>query len=164
MSKFLLWQRFRAYTAYTAATFVATLWQLFERKRCNTVAALPPMVRRIFSLKKSVFHFGSGSSVGSFPNSSQEIDDLRESVDFSPSDGDEWHSHGKNDEAAIYGHDEYDANDYDPWEAAFEDMCNDVGWPDDRSWAQQAVDEIIDSERPGDYPATPPDEIRDIPF
>ena len=155
MSKSLNFWRKCAATAATAATFVATQVATLFPQSGSTVATL--MVRRIQSIfpsKSAIFGASSGSSGNSFSNSSQEIDDLREGNDNSPSGGDE-----------------YDKNDYELWEAAFEDMCNDVGWPDwhleekrGASWEQQAVDEIIDSERPGEYPANLPDDCGDIPF
>lgn len=190
MSKFSFLKRFVPLQPLQPLLLVDTpVEALFSQSRGTVEALLSSMVRRISLLKRAVFFITSRGCRGYFPNSSQEIELLRESVDFSPSDGDEWHSTGES-----YTRDEYDYSDFADWQ---EDMYNEVGWPDDDdlipgiddswdftgasagmwnpeghrewldahpSWEQQAVDEIIDAERPGEYPANLPDELGDIPF
>lgn len=173
MRKILLWRRFRAYTAYTAVTFVATLWQHFFSKSGNTVAT--PMIRRIkavFPSKSSLFSLFCGSSGNTFPNFAQENHDLREGNDISPVEPDfpdSWELG-----------DEYDLSDYGDWleeegcedfDGEFGDCDEEVDWWDAvedgenrKSWCAEAVDEAIDDEQPGQYPPGDPSDVNWLPF
>lgn len=173
MSKFRIFRTKSASTASTASTFSRyTVEAPFPQSRGTVEALAITMVRCISLLKPTFFSLLSRGCRGSFPNSSQENENLREGMDISPVD-DEFYSFGS------YPADEYDYEDYKDW---YEDMCNDVGWPDDDgcedfdgefgdcnedvpiSWEQRAVDEAIDEEQPGQYPPGTSSSIGDIPF
>jgi len=150
MSKFRVIARKCASTAATAATFVASKVATLFSQGSNTVATLHGTLSWLVShLKKPFNGLVCSNSSSTSPNFAQEIEHLRESVVISPSNygaDDVSPSNGSNDEASIYGYDEYDADDLERWEMALEDMYNDVGWPD---------------EHPGEYP---PGEMGDIPW
>lgn len=184
MSKFRIFRAKSASTASTASTFSRyTSRGSFPQSRGRVEALAFSMVRLFSPLKNAFYSLLSRGCRGSFPNSSQEIDDLREGSDISPSES-EWYGFADDDEgASIYLSDEYDYDDLEDW---YEDMCNDVGWPDEdyepterwnpegyqewldahtkpasKSWEQRAVDEAIAEEQPGQYP---PGQMGDIPF
>lgn len=122
-----------AYTVATVATkggnTVATLFS----QSGSTVATLNCTLHSLLSRLKTPFNsLVSGSSVGTSPNFAQE-----------QRFPDSWELG-----------DEYDQFDYDEW---WED--NNIDWWDDldehlvrQSWQQEAVDEAIDDEQPGEHP------------
>lgn len=138
MSKFHILAAKCAATVATVATFGSSTVATLFPQSSNTVATL--MVRRIralFPSKTSIFGASSSNSSNTFPNS----------------------FHKNAFEGEPYSGDEYDVEDFEDWLEGEE-------YPDDddfddlyRSWEHRAVDEIIASEKPGEYPGAD-----DIPF
>lgn len=156
MSKLCVLAQKSAATAATAATkgcnTVATLFS----QSGNTVATLNDTLHWLVSRLKTLFNsLVCGSSGNTLPNYSQEHE--KEGCDdYPPHDSDDYWLH-----IPPYEADEFDHEDYDEW---YEDSYEEW-WDDDlipgTSWQQEAVDEAIDEEQPGQYP---PGEMGDIPW
>lgn len=160
MCNFLLWWRLNAYTAYTGAANAAAWLQLFKRKCRSTAASLFFLIRCIFSRKNTYLECIRRSSVGTSPNFAQENDDLREGSEISPVNDELIPYVPENHDANTYSEDEFDHEDYDEWWEDHYEEYDDDRYDDilRKSWQQEAVDEAIDEEEPGQYPKG------DIPF
>lgn len=147
MSKLRVLAQKCAYTVATAATkggnTVATLFS----QSGSTVATLHDTLSWLFSRLKTPFNgLVSGSSGNTSPNFAQEhekegygrilVDD-REPIYHDP-----------------YSADEFDHEDYDEWwEDNYEEWWDGAVYNRrGTSWQQQAVDEAVDEEEPGQYP------------
>lgn len=152
MSNFRVLGRKCAATVATVATLVAARVATLFPHSSNTVATLlSPMVRRI-SLSKTAFCSRlSSNSSNTFANPSQE----------------------NGFEGGAYFYDEYDESDYEDWlEGELEYLDFEYnsfppwfaeGQESDSIW-ERAIDEIIDSEEPNQYPPGYDPRSGDIPF
>lgn len=144
MRKFKFLQRFSAYTAYTAATFVASQVATLFSQSGSTVATLYATLHsRLFPSKIPINGASSGSSGSTFKNSSQELEisvpSWMQGDEFDHEDYDEWwEEHGDDDEETI---EEF-------WDGAVYNQRS--------SWNKRAVDEAIEEENNGT--------LRDIPL
>ena len=77
MCKFILWRRFSAYTAYTAALFSATAVHLLRERVQHQCSSFFSMVRRILAEKSPTYSLSKCSSVSTSPNFAQEIEPHR---------------------------------------------------------------------------------------
>lgn len=124
----------------------------------NTVATLhDTLYSRLSRLKMPFNSRVGGSSVGSSPNFAQENEPLREGIENPPVNDDLIPYVAENHDANTYSEDEFDHEDFDEWWTDGEEWDQD-DWDyyhHGDSWNQQAVDEAIDEEEPGQYPPMP---------
>lgn len=144
MRKSPFWKRFVPLQPLQPLLLVETRVEaLFSQSRYRVEALAYLIVRCIAPLKPTFYSLASRGCRGSFPNSSQE-----------QRFPDSWELG-----------DEYDEEDYDGWLSDEEwlDLMDDEE-EEIKSWQQRAVDEAIDDEKPGQYPANNNTSIGDIPF